>query len=143
MNLNDIFQCVQEMLHNERDEDDAPGSLRSLTIDGDSRQSRDRTPPFETSMCFPIENGPEDLEELTSLLELSKDGEGLEELHLINLSWLMFYPLTAAGVHSDHIPRLSHRYSIEERHFDHCGFADALQASSLKSLTLDLSLIHI
>ena len=142
MKLDDIFQCVQEMLHNERDEDDVSGSLRSLTIDGDSRQSRDRTPPFETSMCFPIENGPEDIEELTLLLELSKDGEGLEELHLMNLSWLMFYPLTAAGVHSDHLPRRRHRYTLEHRHFDHCGFADALQASSLKSLTLDRVGLH-
>ena len=143
MKLDDIFRCVQEMLHNERDEDDVSGSLRSLTIDGDSRQSRDRTPPFETSMCFPIENGPEDIEELTLLLELSKDGEGLEELHLMNLSWLMFYPLTAAGVHSDHIHRYRRGlYKLEDRHFDHCGFADALQASSLKSLTLDRVGLH-
>lgn len=119
--------------------------LKSLTIDGDSRQSRDRTAPFETSMCFPIENSTSDMEHLSDLLsiDLLSIGRGLEELHLTNLPYLFLYPhYERDGVT---MRRDQSRGSQDHRTIqwlDHTIFIGALQDSSLKSLTLDKVGLH-
>ena len=107
--------------------------LKSLTIDGDSRQSRDRTAPFETSMCFPVENRASDMQHLNALLKIER---GLEELHLTNLPCLFVYPQHPP-------PSIIRDPRIERQLFlNHAVFIGALQGSSLKSLTLDRVGLH-
>ena len=116
MALGRILDFVEQTI---RDHD---AVLKSLTIDGYSRQSRDGTAPFETSMCFPVENRASDMQHLNALLKI---GRGLEELHLTNLPCLFLYP---------HQPTHDLRGQL---FLNHAIFIGALQGSSLKSLTLD------
>lgn len=121
MALGRILDFVEQTI---RDHD---AVLKSLTIDGYSRQSRDGTAPFETSMCFPVENRASDMRHLNALLKI---GRGLEELHLTNLPCLFLYP---------HQPTHDLRGQL---FLNHAIFIGALQGSSLKSLTLDRVGLH-
>lgn len=121
MALGRILDFVEQTI---RDHD---AVLKSLTIDGYSRQSRDGTAPFETSMCFPVENRASDMQHLNALLKI---GRGLEELHLTNLPCLFLYP---------HQPTHDLRGQFL---LNHTIFIGALQGSSLKSLTLDRVGLH-